>query len=181
MKPRVNEDTGRRSPNRRDFLGAAAAAVAVTRLPSFSLDAAAIARELRRHPGSPAEIATDETYWSEVARAFTVDRTLVNLNNGGVSPSPTFVQDAMKRHLDYSNEAPTYTMWKILEPQREGVRKRMAREWGVDAEEIAFTRNASEGTPDRPVRLRPQVRRRSPHDDPGLRPHAHHLPAAGTP
>jgi selenocysteine lyase/cysteine desulfurase len=35
-------------------------------------------------------------------------------------------------------------MWQILEPQREGVRERMARQWGVDPEEIAFTRNASE-------------------------------------
>ncbi|MEK6253285.1 MAG: aminotransferase class V-fold PLP-dependent enzyme, partial [Gemmatimonadales bacterium] len=80
----------------------------------------------------------------EVARAFTVDRSLVNLNNGGVSPAPGYVQEAMKRHLDYSNEAPVYTMWRILEPQREAVRERVAREWGVDAEEIAFTRNASE-------------------------------------
>ena len=137
--------TNKRPPNRRDFLGAAAAVVGAGSLPAFNRDATAIARELGRHRGSAADTAADETFWAEVARAFTVDRTLVNLNNGGVSPSPGFVQDAMKRHLDYSNEAPTYTMWKILEPQREGVRKRMAREWGVDAEEIAFTRNASEG------------------------------------
>jgi isopenicillin-N epimerase len=51
----------------------------------------------------------------------------------------------MKAHLDYSNKAPVYTMWRILEPQREPVRERLAREWGVDAEEIALTRNASEG------------------------------------
>jgi len=51
----------------------------------------------------------------------------------------------MKRHLDYSNKAPPYTMWKVLEPQREPVRQRLAKEWGVDAEEIALTRNASEG------------------------------------
>ena len=146
MNIRVTRGTNNtRPPNRRDFLGAAAAVVGTASLPAFNRDASAIARELGRHPGSPADTAADETFWAEVARAFTVDRTLVNLNNGGVSPSPSFVQDAMKRHLDYSNEAPTYTMWRILEPQREGVRKRMAREWGVDAEEIAFTRNASEG------------------------------------
>jgi hypothetical protein len=29
-----------------------------------------------------------EEFWFEVSRAFTVDRSLVNLNNGGVSPSP---------------------------------------------------------------------------------------------
>ncbi len=50
----------------------------------------------------------------------------------------------MKRHLDYSNEAPAYTMWRVLEPQREAVRERLAREWGVDPEELALTRNASE-------------------------------------
>ncbi len=50
----------------------------------------------------------------------------------------------MKRHLDYSNTCPPYTMWRILEPQREAVRERMAREWGVDKEEVALTRNASE-------------------------------------
>ena len=94
---------------------------------------------------TPREVARDEDYWAEVARAFTVDRSLINLNNGGVSPSPAYVQEAMKRHLDYSNEAPTYTMWRILEPQREGVRQRLAREWDVDPEEIALTRNASEG------------------------------------
>jgi len=36
-------------------------------------------------------------------------------------------------------------MWRILEPQREAVRQRLAREWDVDSEEIALTRNASEG------------------------------------
>jgi selenocysteine lyase/cysteine desulfurase len=93
---------------------------------------------------SPRDVARDEDYWAEVARAFTVDRSLINLNNGGVSPSPGYVQEAMKRHLDYSNEAPTYTMWRILEPQREGVRQRLAREWEVDPDELALTRNASE-------------------------------------
>ncbi len=50
----------------------------------------------------------------------------------------------MKRYLDFSHQAPTYNMWRILEPQKEGVRQRLAREFGCDAEEIAITRNASE-------------------------------------
>ncbi|MEE8487936.1 MAG: aminotransferase class V-fold PLP-dependent enzyme, partial [Gemmatimonadota bacterium] len=95
--------------------------------------------------GSAHAIARDEDFWADVAQAFTVDRSLVNLNNGGVSPSPAYVPEAMKRHLAYSNEAPAYTMWRILEPQREAVRQRMAREWDCDPEEIALTRNASEG------------------------------------
>ena len=137
--------------SRRHFLGtlslpAAAAAAGLPLRPTLlRASALDIAESLRAHPGSPGEVAADEDFWIEVGRAFTVDRTLVNLNNGGVSPSPGLVQDAMKRHLDYSNLAPTYTMWGILEPQREGVRARMAAEWGVDKEEIALVRNSSEG------------------------------------
>lgn len=136
--------------SRRRFLGtmslpAAAAAVGLPLRPvELRASATDIAKDLGRHTGSPADIAADEDFWFEVAQAFTVDRTLVNLNNGGVSPSPAWVQEAMKRHLDFSNLAPSYTMWSVLEPQREGVRERMARQWGVGAEEIAFTRNASE-------------------------------------
>ena len=136
--------------SRRRFLGtlslpAAAAAMGLPIRPvELRASALEVAADLGRHAGSPLEVAADEDFWFEVARAFTVDRTLVNLNNGGVSPSPGGVQDAMKRHLDFSNLAPSYTMWQILEPQREGVRERMARQWGVDPEEIAFTRNASE-------------------------------------
>ena len=136
--------------SRRGFLGTITlpAAAALAGLPlrptELKADALDIALDLSSHPGKPLEVADDEEFWFQVQRAFTVDRTLVNLNNGGVSPAPALVQDAMKRHLDFSNLAPTYTMWQILQPQREGVRKRMARQWGVDSEEIAFTRNASE-------------------------------------
>ena len=137
--------------SRRDFLGVmrypAAAAATGMALPSVVLrrDTADMLQDLAAVEGTPERVARDEDFWYEVQRAFSVDRTLVNFNNGGVSPSPSWVQDAMKRHLDYSNKAPAYTMWRILEPQREGVRQRFAREWGVDAEEVAFTRNASEG------------------------------------
>jgi selenocysteine lyase/cysteine desulfurase len=132
--------------SRRQILGSvaapAAAAVALAALrPSR---AAAIAAELASHPGSPQDLASDSAFWFRAQQAFTVDRSLVNLNNGGVSPAPRIVQAAMKRHLDYSNTAPPYTMWKILEPQREPVRQRLARAFGCDPEEMALTRNASE-------------------------------------
>ena len=133
---------------RRSFLGAVG-------VPSVALAAgwspAGAARALRavarrgKAAGAPAAAAHDEAFWLPVQQAFTVDRSLVNLNNGGVSPSPAMVQDAMKRHLDYSNQAPVYTMWRILEPQKEGVRERLARAFACEAEEIAITRNASEG------------------------------------
>ena len=108
----------------------------------------AVARVLaagREAAGADApSLAADESYWYEVQQAFTVNRSYVNLNNGGVCPSPRVVQDAVKRYLDLSNEAPVYTMWQLLEPQIESVRRELAREFGCDPEEMAITRNASE-------------------------------------
>ena len=133
--------------NRRQFLGAIGKPMAFA-IPLFLVDPkklAAITTSFANATGTPDETARDESYWFEVQQAFTADRSLINLNSGGVSPSPAIVQEAMKRYLDYSNAAPVYTMWRILEPQREGVRRRMARYAACSEEEIAFTRNASEG------------------------------------
>ncbi len=93
---------------------------------------------------SPAETADDEDFWREIQNAFTLDRTLINLNNGGVSPSPRVVQEAMERYLAISNTAPVVTMWQWLEPEIESVRRRLAADFGCDPEEMAITRNASE-------------------------------------
>ena len=90
------------------------------------------------------DLAADEAYWREIQQAFTLDRTLINLNNGGCCPSPRVVHEALKRYLDLSNEAPVYYMWQILEPNIESVRRRLAAEFGCDLEEMAITRNASE-------------------------------------
>lgn len=92
----------------------------------------------------PAKAATDEDFWSMPQQAFAIDRSMINLNNGGISPSPRVVLDAFRRYIDLSNTAPSYYMWRVLEPQRETVRERVAKHWGVSPEEIAFTRNASE-------------------------------------
>ncbi len=90
------------------------------------------------------QAARDEDFWREIQQAFTVDRNIVNLNNGGVCPSPKVVQEAMRRQLEFSNMAPAYTMWTVLEPEIESVRTRLAASFGCDPEEMAITRNASE-------------------------------------
>ena len=132
--------------DRRQFLGTIAkpAAVASVVMANPTLMAKALSK-IKRATGNPKDIARDETYWREIQQGYTADRGIVNLNNGGVSPSPAIVQEAMKRHLDFSNTSPAYSMWQILEPQREPVRRRMARFFNCDPEEIALTRNASEG------------------------------------
>ena len=92
----------------------------------------------------PVSLAEDESYWGEIQRAFDADRTLINLNNGGVSPTPTHVLEAMIRDLRFSNEVPVEHMWGVLEPRIESVRRELAKEFGCDTEEMAITRNASE-------------------------------------
>lgn len=93
----------------------------------------------------PDQLATDEDFWHYIQQSFTVSPAVINLNNGGVSPAPKTVQDAMKRYYDLSNEAPSYYMWRILDQGREPLRRNLARLAGCDAEEIAINRNASEG------------------------------------
>jgi isopenicillin-N epimerase len=93
---------------------------------------------------TPAELAADETYWREIQQAFTLDRTILNFNNGYTCPSPRVVHEALKRYLDISNQAPIHYMWNQMEPNVETVRRNLAAEAGCDPEEIAITRNASE-------------------------------------
>src|SRR5580693_6143455 len=91
-----------------------------------------------------AEVAKDEDFWSAVRNEFTTDRTVVNLNNGHVSPAPRTVQEAMRRYLDYSNLGPYHTMIRELDPRVSSARRMVADLAGVGEDEIALTRNSSE-------------------------------------
>src|SRR6476659_10107838 len=93
---------------------------------------------------SAADVASDELFWRETQQAFTLDRSIINLNNGYTCPSPRVVHEALKRYLDMSNQAPIHYMWNMLEPNIETVRRNLAAEVGCDAEALAITRNASE-------------------------------------
>lgn len=130
--------------HRREFLGGLLLPAA---LAACSLDPrrAQIALAAAPAPAVPPErAAQDEDFWSGIARSFTQDRTLVNLNNGGVSPSPLTVQNSVKRWLDHANSQPPALSLLGFHPEIETVRERLARTFGADAEEIAITRNASE-------------------------------------
>lgn len=127
--------------NRRHFLGALGATGSLAASSAHALPAL---RELAATPGEPDEVARDEDYWTPFQRAFEIDRAIVNLNNGGVCPAPASVLRALARRTVQANEAPAYKMWRLQEPRKEHVRASLARQFGVDAEELAITRNASE-------------------------------------
>lgn len=93
---------------------------------------------------SPIAASTDEELWARMAQAYTVSPSILNLNNGGVSPQPKVVQDAVDRYYHLSNEAPTYFMWQILDKGREPLRKKLADLAGTSNEELAINRNATE-------------------------------------
>jgi isopenicillin-N epimerase len=118
--------------NRRNFL--------------FGAEAVVMAGILNRaYAGvSPEEVAGDEEFWKKTRSAYPVDPKILNLNNGGVAPAPASVLDAEIEAIRYSNQAPSYRMWRDLEPKIEDVRTRLARLWNADPECIAITRNASE-------------------------------------
>jgi selenocysteine lyase/cysteine desulfurase len=92
----------------------------------------------------PAVTAQDEDYWSVIQRAYTVNPDLINLNNGGVSPAPLVVQQAVERYNELSNEGPSYYMWGILDQGREPLRERLAQLAGAQPGEIAIDRNSTE-------------------------------------
>ena len=129
---------------RRGFLRSLVAATAT--VPALRNDALARVVSANRAVlgRTAADVAQDEDYWQTIQQAFDIDRGLINLNNGGVAPSPRVVQQAFERYLAVSNQAPAITMWGWIEPEIESVRRRLATSFGCDPDEMAITRNASE-------------------------------------
>ena len=93
---------------------------------------------------SAGEAAMDEDFWMTIQQAYTVNSNLIILNNGGVSPSPRVVQDAVERYNRFTNEGPSYYMWRILDQGREPLRQKLALLAGCSDEEIAINRNSTE-------------------------------------
>jgi selenocysteine lyase/cysteine desulfurase len=109
-------------------------------LAAFQVPAASLSGAVR----PPEEVAADESFWFPVQEAFDIDRSIVNLNNGGVHPAPRVVMNALHRYLDFANGAPTHNSWGFLRPRREHVRRLVADAFGCSPEEIALVRNVTE-------------------------------------
>lgn len=134
-------------PGRRAFLKKSLGLAAPLSLSSVT--ASAIAEDVadalfELNNSAPGTSDNDEALWARIAQAYTVSPTILNLNNGGVSPQPKVVQDAVDRYYHLSNEGPTYYMWQILDKGREPVRRKLAELAGSSPEEIAINRNTTE-------------------------------------
>ena len=70
---------------------------------------------------TPEEAAMDEDYWAVIQNSFSVTRGIINLNNGGVSPSPRIVTAAQVRYTWQQEDATAYTSCQIREPHTETI------------------------------------------------------------
>src|SRR5256714_15157028 len=131
---------------RREFLsGLAAAGLAAQPIFRESAIRALFRANVIAGDRSASSVADDESYWAEIQRAFDADRTMINLNNGGCSPTPSHVLEAMIRDLRFSNELPVQHMWRGLQAPIENVRRDLAKEVCCDPEGRAITPKALKG------------------------------------
>jgi selenocysteine lyase/cysteine desulfurase len=93
---------------------------------------------------SPSKATDEEAFWDAIAQAYSVDRSIINLNNGGVSPQPITVQNNLAALNAEANKAPSYFMWRIMDKGREPLRQKLAAMAGCLPDEIAIQRNTTE-------------------------------------
>lgn len=133
--------------NRRTFIKAAGLVGAgLWAYPSLSI---ASPRETKRMMASvasatPSELAQNEDFWSWIRLQYSTSSSIINLNNGGVSPHPRVVEEATLKFERMANDAPSYYMWRVLEKNRTLIRTKLSDMAGVSADEIAINRNATE-------------------------------------
>ncbi|WP_405285408.1 aminotransferase class V-fold PLP-dependent enzyme [Gaopeijia maritima] len=94
--------------------------------------------------GAPAQVASDENWWREVAARYAVTDAVTNMEAGffGMMASPVLA--AYHAHIDRVNRASSYYARTEYGADARAARERTAQALGVDAGEIAFTRNATE-------------------------------------
>ena len=122
--------------SRRDFFRLAAVPLAWRAFQS-KLEAAAASR---------LPDAGNESYWQMVKRQFPLEENLIYLNAANVCPASRLVLD---RHLEYLRDFhanPSFQNRDKYVDMRESLRGKVARMLRVSADEIAVTRNTSEGS-----------------------------------
>ncbi len=124
--------------NRRHFLSLVGTTTAMSAL-GESLHATA----------RPGALPQDERFWEVVRQQFPHPENVIYLNNGSLGISPRPVLDRMIRHLHDTEsfedrEFNTYPWWGYANTTL-NMRTKIAAFVGADPDEIALTRNATEG------------------------------------
>ncbi|MDT7543246.1 MAG: hypothetical protein QOE33_3150 [Acidobacteriota bacterium] len=133
--------------HRRNFLGATGSAIGAATVASLFAPAALQKVQAATHKIAalnPQQAAQDESFWREIQQAFSINRSMINLDNGSVCPSPRIVTEAFVRYTWAQQEAPGFMLWQAFAPLWQTARDGLAKLFGCDAEEIAIVRNATE-------------------------------------
>jgi isopenicillin-N epimerase len=88
----------------------------------------------------------DAAFWTMLARQFPLRPGLNYFNAANVCPAPLPVLDRHQHFLRDFEADPSFQNRAKFGPLREQLRARAARFFGVTADELAFTRNTSEGS-----------------------------------
>jgi isopenicillin-N epimerase len=129
--------------NRRDFLRGCAAGVGLLTGTGEEVLARILAAGRDTAHLTPEQLAQDEDFWFAVRQAFTEDRNLVNLNCGTIQNGLRIVQEAVRRHTDYTGNAAAHSMNQLAK-EIESCRRRLASHLGCDSEELVICRGGSE-------------------------------------
>jgi len=129
--------------NRRDFLRRCATGVGVLAAGSGGVMERILAAGRETAGLSPEQVAADEDFWFAVQQAFTEDRNYINLNNGTIQNGLRIVQDAVRRHNEFSANVANYSIG-VLAPELESCRRRLASQFGCDPEELCLSRGGTE-------------------------------------
>src|SRR5262249_10149129 len=126
-------------PTRRQFLHQSAAFPASWTAFAAALQAAAtaVAADDRR---------AAEAFWQLLKRQFPLEDGLIYLNAANVCPASRPVLDRYAALLRDFQANPSFQNRDKYRPLRESVRTKVAALLGVAADEVAITRNTSEGT-----------------------------------
>ncbi len=125
--------------NRRDFLKKAGIHSAGLALLPFFPDSWNVEEKI-----SIPDWSENDDFWYQIQQSYTSSRSLLNFNNGGVSPQPKYVQEAFELYNRISNESPSYEMWRVLEPRRVNIRRDLANMLDCSHDELVINRNTTE-------------------------------------
>ncbi|MBT5872515.1 MAG: aminotransferase class V-fold PLP-dependent enzyme [Candidatus Latescibacteria bacterium] len=134
------------APNlgRRRFLKTAGGAAAVSGLLASTGFPAAEAAVASAAGMTPFDSARDESLWGAAQQAFSMNRSLINLDNAWTCPSPRVVTEAVVRYIWNQEEVPAQQWINDFEDRVETVRISLGRQLDCDPQELAIVRNATE-------------------------------------
>jgi selenocysteine lyase/cysteine desulfurase len=127
--------------NRRTFLKQTLATAALA-----ALSQRLLAEQPRLAGRPPEEVAADETFWAQVREAYTPEPGTVWFNNLAFNPVPRTVHEAFLANERAFNAWPLARRARVFPAEaRTALRERLARMLKASPDEVALTRNTTEG------------------------------------